>query len=53
MFAELLASYGVKSCDTTAKKAQANANVERIHVTINNKVGTMALEYGDDWNSTL
>jgi transposase InsO family protein len=52
-FQELLLSYGVKSKPTTVKNPQANAIVERVHGTINNKLRTCKFESKDEWANYL
>ncbi|KAL7480695.1 hypothetical protein ACHAW6_006360, partial [Cyclotella cf. meneghiniana] len=51
-FQELLLSYGIKSRLTTAKKTAAQSIVERLHLTIGDKL-RMSLYDGDNWKEDV
>ena len=58
-FVELLLSYGIKPQPTTIKNPQANAIIERIHLTMGDMLRTKNFSVNDTWtwhdeiNSTL
>ena len=51
-FLELLASYGINSKLTTVKNPQANAMIERVHLTRGDMLRTKTFE-GEDWMEEL
>ena len=48
----MLASYGIKCQPTTVKNPQANALIERTHLSMGDKLRTTIFE-GEDWRSDL
>ena len=51
-FQEMLASYGIAYRPTSVKNPQANALIERTHLTMGDKLRTTIFE-GEDWKSDL
>ena len=51
-FQEMLASFGIKSKPTTVKNPQANAVLERTHLTLGDQLRTQQFTY-DDWATQL
>ena len=51
-FQEMLSSYGIKYQPTTVKNPQANALIERTHLTMGDKLRTTIFE-GEDWLSDV